>query len=214
MCSLSSSVVKENSAAGTVVGTLLAVDPNPGDTATFTLVNDASGRFAISGNKLVVASGASLDYETATSHTIVVRATDSGGLTLDKTLVITVQNVNEVVGFDVQHGATERSYIRYVDLVFESGCGSQLSSSPKAGFTSRGLERAASNPVGVSLAGKLKVVGNHVTADFGKRHRRQPQFGRRQRLLSLHRRCRPKRQATKRSGPSIASWATPTAIAS
>lgn len=163
---LSNSVVKENSAAGTVVGTLSAVDPNFGDTHTFTLVDDAGGRFAISAGKLVVASGASLDFETAATHTIVVRATDSGGLTLDKTLAITVQNVNEVVGFDVQHGATERSYIRYVDLVFESATGlSQLISEGRIHLTRFGTGGA--NPVGVSLAGKLKVVGNHVTADFG-----------------------------------------------
>jgi parallel beta-helix repeat protein len=163
---LSSSVVKENSAAGTVVGTLSAVDPNPGDTASFTLVDDAGGRFAISGNKLVVASGAPIDYETATSHTIVVRATDSGGLTLDKTLVITVQNVNELVGFDVQHGAAQRSYIRYVDLIFESGAGlNQLINEGRIHLTRFTL--AGITPTNVSLAGKLRIVGNKIVADFG-----------------------------------------------
>ncbi|MFM7738086.1 MAG: VCBS domain-containing protein, partial [Planctomycetota bacterium] len=39
--------VAENSAAGTTAGTLTASDFDFGDTATFTLVNDAGGRFAI-----------------------------------------------------------------------------------------------------------------------------------------------------------------------
>jgi hypothetical protein len=163
---LSANVVKENSPAGTVVGTLSVSDPNAGDTHTFTLVDDAGGRFAISGNKIIVASGASLNYEAATSHTIVVRATDTGGLSLDKSLTINVQNVNELVSFDVQHGAAQRSYIRYIDLLFESSTGlSQLISEGRfhlTRFTLGGI-----NPVNVSLAGKLRFSGNRVTVDFG-----------------------------------------------
>jgi parallel beta-helix repeat protein len=163
---LNSNSVKENSPAGTVVGTLSAADPNFGDTHTFTLVDDAGGRFAIAGNKLVVASGAPLDYEAATSHTIVVRATDAGGFSVDRTLTINVQNANEVVFFNVQRGAVQRSYIRYVDLLFESAAGlNQLIAEGRihlARFTVGGA-----SPVNVPLAGKLKVVGNRVTADFG-----------------------------------------------
>ncbi len=39
--------------------------------------------------------GTLLDFEAATSHTVVVRATDLGGLTFDKTLTIGITNVNE-----------------------------------------------------------------------------------------------------------------------
>jgi hypothetical protein len=163
---VSANGVKENSAVGTVVGTLSDVDADAGDTAAFTLVDNAGGRFAVSGNKLVVASGAPIDYEQATSHTVVVRATDSGGLSVDKSLTINVQNVNEVVGFDVQQGTVQRSYIRYVDLIFESATGlSQLVSEGRIHLTRYSL--AGTNGVNVSLAGKLKVVGNHVIANFG-----------------------------------------------
>ena len=163
---LSANLVKENSAAGTVIGTLTALIRIVGDSHTFILVDDAGGRFAISGNRLVVASGAGLNYEAATSHTVVVRATDAGGLSVDKTLTINVQNVNEVVGFDVQHGTLERSYIRYLDLIFESSAGlSQLISEGRVHLTR--FTPSGTSPVSVSLAGKLKVVGNHITADFG-----------------------------------------------
>jgi parallel beta-helix repeat protein len=163
---LSANVVKENSTAGTVVGTLSDVDADTGDTAAFTLLDNAGGRFAVSGNKLVVASGASIDYEQATSYTVVVRVTDSGGLTVDKSLTINVQNVNEVVGFDVQQGAAERSYIRYIDLTFESASGlSQLISEGRIHLTRYSL--TGTNGVNVSVAHKLKIVGNHIIADFG-----------------------------------------------
>jgi parallel beta-helix repeat protein len=163
---LTASIVRENSTVGSVVGALSAADPNVGDHHSFTLLDNAGGRFAISGNQLVVAGGASLNYEAATSHTVVVRATDVGGLSVDKTLTIGIQNVNELVSFDVQRGAVQRSYIRYVDLIFESGAGlNQLIAEGRIRlnrFTLAGL-----SPVFVNLAGKLKVVGNRVTVDFG-----------------------------------------------
>ena len=162
--SLSNSVVKENSASGTLVGTLSAVDPNAGDSHSFTLLNDAGGRFAIAGNRLVVAGD--LNYEAATSHTVVVRATDAGGLSFDKTFTIGVQNMNELVWFDVQRGASQRSYIRYVDLFFESGVGlNQLITEGRVRLTRFGTGGA--NPVNVALGGKLKVVDNRIVADFG-----------------------------------------------
>ena len=82
----------ENSANGTIVGQLSAVDPDASDTATYTLVDDAGGRFAIDGSNIVVAG--SLDYETATSHQVTVRVTDGGGNTYDEIFTVNVGNVS------------------------------------------------------------------------------------------------------------------------
>jgi fibronectin-binding autotransporter adhesin len=90
---LSPASVPENSANGTVVGALS--DTDPGDTAAFTLLDNAGGRFAISGANLVVANGSLLNFEQNTSHSVTVRATDSGGLTFDKAITVTLTNVNE-----------------------------------------------------------------------------------------------------------------------
>jgi VCBS repeat-containing protein len=90
---LSNSSVAENSPANAVVGALSAIDPDVGDTASFTLTNDAGGLFAISSGNLVTT--APLDYEQAASHQVTVRATDSGGLTYDATLTIATIDVNE-----------------------------------------------------------------------------------------------------------------------
>src|SRR5262249_19375722 len=65
---LSANTAAENSAAGTVVGDLSALDVDNGATATFSLIDDAGGRFAVSGNRLVVANGALLDFEQAQNH--------------------------------------------------------------------------------------------------------------------------------------------------
>ena len=161
---LSGSTIKETAAAGSVVGTLSVADPDAGDTHTLLLVNDAGGRFALSGNQLALAGP--INYEAATSHSIVVRATDAGGLSFDKTLVVGVTNVNELVRIDVQKGAVQRSYVRYVDLIFESSAGlSQLISEGRINLTRFTL--AGASPVNVARAGKLKVSGNRIIADFG-----------------------------------------------
>ena len=70
---LSASSVVEGAATGTVVGTLSATDPTAGDTFTYTLLNNAGGRFSLNGAQLVVASAALLDFETATSHAVTVQ---------------------------------------------------------------------------------------------------------------------------------------------
>ncbi|HEY0414113.1 MAG TPA: cadherin domain-containing protein [Allosphingosinicella sp.] len=88
--------INENAANGALVGNVVGTDPDPGDTLTYTLLDNAGGRFALSGaGVLTVANGALLNYEAATSHNIVVRVTDQGALYADRTLAVAVNNVNE-----------------------------------------------------------------------------------------------------------------------
>ena len=94
---LANASIAENSANGLAIGTLSTTDPDAGDSHSYQLLDNASGRFAISGNMLVVANGLLLDFETATSHNITVRSTDAGGLSFDKVLTITVTDVNEAI---------------------------------------------------------------------------------------------------------------------
>jgi Ca2+-binding RTX toxin-like protein len=75
-----------------VVASLSATDPDSADTFTYSLVGGATDLFTTSGNQIVVASGATLDYETASSYDVTVRATDSAGNSFDKTITIAVNN--------------------------------------------------------------------------------------------------------------------------
>ncbi len=92
---LSQSGVDENSANGTVIGILTTTDPDAADLHTYTLLNDAGGRFGINGNQLVVANGALLDYETASSYNITIRTRDTSNLTYDESFTININNVPE-----------------------------------------------------------------------------------------------------------------------
>ena len=72
--------VQEYTLVGTEIGTLSAIDAN-GDALTYTLLDNAGGRFAIDGNKLKLA-GAGVNFEEAASHQIKVQVSDGkGGVT-------------------------------------------------------------------------------------------------------------------------------------
>jgi|GEM_PF-4086494 len=74
--------------------TIEATDPE-GDNITFSLTNDANGLFEINADgEISLAAGKSLDYETATSHTITVQISD-GSLFSTEDLIIEVTDVNE-----------------------------------------------------------------------------------------------------------------------
>jgi VCBS repeat-containing protein len=94
---LSNSSVAENQPAGTTVGAFSANDPDAGDTHTFTLVSGTGDTdnafFAIDGSALETA--AVFDFETRSSYSIRVRATDAGGLTFDKVFTIAVADSND-----------------------------------------------------------------------------------------------------------------------
>ena len=81
------------------VGDLVAVDIDAGDTHVFSLVaglgSDDNATFQISGNSLQVTSGTMLNHELKGSYTVRVRATDSGGLLIEKPFTITVTDVND-----------------------------------------------------------------------------------------------------------------------
>jgi LysM repeat protein len=90
---LSGDSIPENQTAGSVIGSFVTSDANPGDTHTLTLINADGGPFTISGTSLT--AGGPLNYETKSLYTIQVRTTDRGGLGLTKTFWITVTDVNE-----------------------------------------------------------------------------------------------------------------------
>ena len=78
----SANTVSESAANGTAVGiTALATDADVTDTVSYSLSDNAGGRFSIDGSTgvITVAGSSLLDYETATSHTVEVTATSTDG---------------------------------------------------------------------------------------------------------------------------------------
>jgi Ca2+-binding RTX toxin-like protein len=89
---LSASSALENVQIGDTIADLSAIDVE-GKGLDFSLVNDAGGRFAISGTSLKLKG--KLDYETEKSHKIRVKVGDEDGHIVFKEFSIAVGNVDE-----------------------------------------------------------------------------------------------------------------------
>jgi gliding motility-associated-like protein len=85
---LSVAVIYEKNAIGAVIGNLSSTDQDAGDKHTYSLVSGDVAAFRISGNQLL----ANVVYTHATKNTydIVVKSTDAGGLSVNKTIRITI----------------------------------------------------------------------------------------------------------------------------
>lgn len=94
---LESNKVEENSPASTLVGTLIATDPDKDDTHTFALLDSETypdnAAFQIEGDQLKTAMP--LDYESQNVYMVRVEATDSTGLTRIQKLRVDVTDVFE-----------------------------------------------------------------------------------------------------------------------
>ncbi|MFN9985896.1 MAG: beta strand repeat-containing protein, partial [Pirellula sp.] len=89
--------IAENSANGSTVGTVNTTDVDSGDSFTYTLTNNAGGRFSINATsgQVTVANGTLLDFESSSTHTIVVQSTDAAGASFTKTMTVAVTNAND-----------------------------------------------------------------------------------------------------------------------
>lgn len=95
---LSTSSVAENTstASALTVGALSSTDPDTGDTFTYSIVGGTDqADFQISGGNLQFKAGTVLNFEAKSSYAVTVRSTDAGGLTFDKPLTVTLNDVNE-----------------------------------------------------------------------------------------------------------------------
>ncbi|MBB4042129.1 hypothetical protein GGR34_003814 [Microvirga flocculans] len=149
--------ISEDATAGALVGTLSAVDFDAGDTLTYSLVDNAEGRFEIVGNQLRLAAGSSLDYESATSHQVTVRVTDQNGLSIDQVIAIAVDDVNEAPTSLILTGGTVREASATGTVV-----GTLSSQDPDAdtSFTYKLLDNAG---------GRFAISGNKIVVSEGVR---------------------------------------------
>ncbi|MEM6472004.1 MAG: LamG-like jellyroll fold domain-containing protein [Planctomycetota bacterium] len=77
---------------GATIGTVSSMDPDAGDTVTYTVSDD---RFEVVDGELRLAEGESLDFETEESVDVTVIATDSAGLETTSDFSINVQDVDD-----------------------------------------------------------------------------------------------------------------------
>lgn len=91
--SLSESSIKENAAAGTLIGKLKVEDADPDDKFKFGIAKDNRADFSLDGSNLLTKRP--FDYEEEKSFTVAVQVTDSGGEKIVDNVTVTVENENE-----------------------------------------------------------------------------------------------------------------------
>ena len=116
--------VDENQSAGATVGTVLASDSDiPPDTLSYTLTNDAGGRFSINSSSGVVSTTQSLDFEgdAASSYGLTVEVSDGTDVS-SASLTVDVNDINDapVVGDQTFSVNEESDAITSVGTVFAS----------------------------------------------------------------------------------------------
>ena len=155
--------VNENLAPGALVGyTALAIDPDVTNNAiTYSLVDDAGGRFAINAATGVVTTAAVLDYEAAGSHSIIVRATSSDGSSGTALVNITVGDVNEAPLVNNQSFTVDENSVAGTVV------GSVLASDPDAGdvLSYAILSGNTGGAFAIDAAGQI-TVANSAALDF------------------------------------------------
>ncbi|MBC8488996.1 MAG: cadherin domain-containing protein [Bacteroidetes bacterium] len=106
--------VNENTSNGQVVGTVMATDPDAGQTLTYTIISGNTGNaFQIGSTSgvLTVANSSALDYETNPVFSLTVEVQDNGqgNLTDQATVTVNLIDVNEVPNIDDQSFAIDEN---------------------------------------------------------------------------------------------------------
>ena len=150
----------ENSPAGTVVGTVTAIDPDEGQGLIYRIIGgDTSGAFAVgvATGRITVGNGAELDYEHSTTFTLIVEVTDSGtpALSSSATITINLNDLNEapvLVGvgqFSLDENSAEDTEVGTITAA-DQDAGQTLSYSIVSGNTS--------DAFGIDATGRISVL--------------------------------------------------------
>ncbi|BBF92582.1 cadherin domain-containing protein [Blastochloris tepida] len=160
-------VIAENSAAGTVVGTVSGADADAGAVLSYQIVGGDSDKYQIDAATGVVSlkDGAKLDFEADAADSITVRVTDQTGLSVDQTFDIKVADVNEAPTGAVMKGGVIAENAAAGTVVgtvsgADADAGDRLSYSIVGGDGDKYQIDAATGVVSLKAATKLDLVAD------------------------------------------------------
>ena len=153
--------VDENSANGTLVGVVLAMDPDVGDTLMFSETGNGTGAdiFDIdAAGNITVQDMSMLDFESTTSYTYEVKVTDSGvGNLMDiEMMTIDINDINEAPTVNDQMFAVDENSANGTPV------GTVLASDPDAGDILSFMETGGTG----AAAFDIDASGNITVADM------------------------------------------------
>lgn len=92
--------IEENTAPGALIATLSGIDPDVNETFTFALLNGEGLPFGFTGNQLRLTGP--VDAEVRSYYDLTVRITDSAGHTVDRSLSVSVADIDDAAPTDIQ----------------------------------------------------------------------------------------------------------------
>jgi len=157
--------INENMPNGTLVGQVIASDPNAGQTLSFAITSgNTSGAFYInsSNGNLTVANSSALNYETNPVFQLTVQVTDNGpgNLSASATITVNVNNINEppvmaAQSFSISTGLAQGSPVGNMSAT-DPDAGQTLTYSITAGNTGNAFAiNASSGLITVANAGAV-----------------------------------------------------------
>ena len=165
--------VEENSATGTMVGQMLASDPDQGQSLSYSILSGNTGNaFSINSSTgfISVANASALDFETRTSYELQVQVTDNGSpvLSASATALINVLDVNETPvinnqDFEIDSNSPTGSVIGTVNAT-DPDAGQALSFAIVSGNTSGAF--AINNVTGVLTVANSQAVNYLINPQF------------------------------------------------
>jgi hypothetical protein len=90
--------IAENSAVGTLIGTIIATDPNTTQILTYSIVSgNVDNVFAVNPSTGVIIVAGAINYEATATYALVIKVQDNGtpSLSTQATMTINITNVNE-----------------------------------------------------------------------------------------------------------------------
>ena len=165
------STLPENSSTSSriIVADIMITDDAVG-TNTLSLSGADAQSFEIVGTQLFLKAGITLDFETRSSFDVTVSVDDSTvGLTPDAQVGHTLElsNVTEFSSLLVQDGQTQRSYLRYLDIVFDQSEGIQAMIN-SGRFQLTKYDVFGNNPTNVPLTSSMFSLNRNIARlDFG-----------------------------------------------
>jgi parallel beta-helix repeat protein len=157
--------VNENTAAGAPVGTILASDPDTGDSLVFAIESgNVGGAFAIdpTSGDLFVANSSALDFESNPTIGLIVRAEDNSGSSSTAQVRVNVLDINEAVTISAP---TRVDLVEGQVATFSSAAGTAISISDPDAATNM-MEATVNAPSGTftlgSSIGLSFIVGDGI----------------------------------------------------
>jgi uncharacterized delta-60 repeat protein/CSLREA domain-containing protein len=154
--------------SATVLSTISVTDDGQGANVLSLSGADASS-FEIVGNSLRLKAGVVLNFELKPLYSVTVDVDDAsagGAPDASATFTLNLTNVTELNGIDVQKGQSQRSFVRYLDILFDQGGSDLLNLISNNRLQLTRFDLDGNNGTVVPLP-TTTAVGSQIQLDFG-----------------------------------------------